>query len=98
MQVQTNKKDPVTVVDFNNASGVMTPLVTCKGHPQHRRQTFGICEMNESNEVCGITARVFLCPDNDRSSIDGYADILQELQANRAWKHPRFAPQGAATR
>ncbi|KAI0091489.1 hypothetical protein BDY19DRAFT_991192 [Irpex rosettiformis] len=49
--VQTNRKDSTTVVDFNSASGVMVPLVTCKGHPQHRRQTFGICETNEGGET-----------------------------------------------
>jgi hypothetical protein len=51
---QSNRKEAGVNVDFNGASGCMTPLVTCKGHPQHRRQTFGICELNESNEVRSV--------------------------------------------
>ena len=50
-QVRSSKRETSVVVEFKDASGHMVPQVTCKGHPAHRRHTFGLCETNSDGET-----------------------------------------------
>ncbi|KAJ3528710.1 hypothetical protein NM688_g7960 [Phlebia brevispora] len=49
--VKSSKRDSTVIVDFKDSSGCMVPQVTCKGHPVHRRQTYGLCETNSEGET-----------------------------------------------
>jgi len=49
--VKASKRDTTTLVDFNEHSGCMVPLIICKGHVVHRRELHEICETNELGET-----------------------------------------------
>ncbi|THG98485.1 hypothetical protein EW026_g3722 [Hermanssonia centrifuga] len=49
--VKSSRRETTIVIDFKDGSGCMVPLVTCKGHPVHRRQTYGICETNDAGDT-----------------------------------------------
>ncbi|KAI0339680.1 hypothetical protein BDW22DRAFT_1486765 [Trametopsis cervina] len=71
-----NKKESVVSVEFKDATGCMAPLVTCKGHPQHRRQTFGICELNENSE----TALQVYCKNYKQTEVGNTHGLLRKAQ------------------
>lgn len=65
LQVRQSRRDTTTIVEFNDISGCMTPVVICKGHIGHKRELFDICATNELGEVSiagfiGIHGRLLL--------------------------------------
>lgn len=51
LQVKASRRDTTTMVDFNDDTGCMVPLIICKGHTNHRRELYEICDTNEFGEV-----------------------------------------------
>ncbi|KAI0071159.1 hypothetical protein K474DRAFT_1712701 [Panus rudis PR-1116 ss-1] len=49
--VKSNRRDSTTVIDFREYNGCMVPVVTCKGHPAHRRETYDMCDANDTGET-----------------------------------------------
>lgn len=49
--VRQSRRDTTTIVEFNDISGCMTPVVICKGHIGHKRELFDICATNELGET-----------------------------------------------
>ena len=99
------------MVDFKDASGCMSPLVTCKGHPAHRRQTFGICETNDEGEVRGHwsffipsthtypaqSALQVYCTKYKQSHIDNTHGLLRKAQRLDATLHTEDSIESEST-
>ncbi|TCD67928.1 putative PHD type zinc finger protein with BAH domain-containing protein [Steccherinum ochraceum] len=74
--VKASRRDTTIMVDFKEASGCMVPVVTCKGHPPHRREMFGICEVNELGE----TALQVYCKTYKQVALSNAHGLLRKAQ------------------
>lgn len=100
VQVKASRRDVTTVVEFKDAAGCMVPVVTCKGHPAHRRESYDICEMNDYGEVIHLPFCIPPTPTLtlDFFCIDRNASILQELQTSTYDRYSSLASQSQTTR
>ncbi|KAJ3483064.1 hypothetical protein NLI96_g6566 [Meripilus lineatus] len=74
--VKASRREVTTVVDFKDSSGCMVPVVTCKGHPAHRRESFDICDLNEFGE----TALQVYCKNYKQAPVTNTHHLLRKAR------------------
>ncbi|OCH85881.1 hypothetical protein OBBRIDRAFT_890870 [Obba rivulosa] len=75
-QVKASRRDTTTMVDFNDDTGCMVPLIICKGHTNHRRELYEICDTNEFGE----TALQVYCRNYKQVPVAGSHGLLRKAR------------------